>query len=234
MRRLALAPIAGILLLALVPGSVLALVPGDLDQSSLLIPNSVGSTADQAQTFTAGRTGFLDDVELYFNGSGTLTMTIQATTAGLPNGTVLATTTATLVSVDGWVDFVFASPASVTSGTMYAIVFNTGVAAAVRGTDVEDPDNYVPGRLLSGAPASGLPATSSATSPSGHTCASPRPRPRRRSTPTPTASVTPPSDLHRRAGLAGRLRPLAAAGGRFGDRLRNAAPGSGQKRACRI
>jgi hypothetical protein len=149
MRRLALAPITAILL-ALVPGSVLALVPGDLDQSNVLDPMSLGSSTDQAQTFTAGKTGFLDDVELMFSGSGTITMTIQATTAGLPNGTVLATTTATLVSVDGFVDFVFASPASVTSGTMYAFIFNTGVAAAAWGTDIEDADAYAPGQALAG------------------------------------------------------------------------------------
>jgi hypothetical protein len=139
---------AGLVLLALLPGSAMALVPGDLDQHSELVPHSLGSTTDQAQTFTAGKTGSLNDVELYFNGSGTITVTIQSTSGGLPTGTVLATTTATPGSGAAWIDFAFASPASVTSGVMYAIVFNTGVAAAVWGTGVDDPDNYGPGQAL--------------------------------------------------------------------------------------
>lgn len=148
MRRIALAPIAGVLLLALLPGSVAALVPGDLDQHSELVPHSLGAQADQAQTFTAGKTGSLNDVELYFNGTGTITVTIQSTASGLPTGTVLATSPVTITSANGWIDFAFASPASVTSGVMYAIVFNTGALAAVWGTDIVDPDNYVPGRAL--------------------------------------------------------------------------------------
>jgi len=148
MRRHVLAPMAGLVLLALLPGSAMALTPGDLDQQSNLVGHSLGSSADQAQTFTAGKTGALDDVELYFNGSGTITVTIQTTSGGLPTGTVLATTTATPGSSPAWLDFAFASPASVTSGVMYAIVFNTGVAAALWGTANTDPDNYAAGQAL--------------------------------------------------------------------------------------
>jgi hypothetical protein len=148
MKRYVLALVAGILLLVLVPGSATALVPGDLDQHSNLVPNSLGSVADQAQTFTAGRTGSLDDVELYLNGSGTITVTIQSVSGGLPDGTVLATATAAPAGAAGWVDFAFASPASVTSGVMYAIVFNTGPDAAVWGTAAGDPDNYSSGQAL--------------------------------------------------------------------------------------
>jgi hypothetical protein len=149
MRRHVLAPMAGILMLALLPGSAMALTAGDIDQQSNLVGHSLGSSADLAQTFTAGKTGALNDIELYFNGSGTITVTIQTTSGGLPTGTVLATTTATPGSGTDWLDFVFASPASVTSGVMYAIVFNTGVAAAVWGTSTTEPDNYAAGQALS-------------------------------------------------------------------------------------
>jgi hypothetical protein len=148
MRRPVLALMSGLLLMALLPGSAMALTAGDLDQQSNLVGHSLASSADQAQTFTAGKTGALDDVELYFNGSGTITVTIQTTSGGLPTGTVLATTTATPGSGTDWVDFAFASPASVTSGVTYAIVFNTGVAAAVWGTANTDPDNYSAGAAL--------------------------------------------------------------------------------------
>ncbi len=82
-----------------------------------------------AQTFTAGITGDLDQVDLVvfrFSTPGDLTVQIQAVAGGVPSGTVLASATvaessisdvtATLISVP------FASPAQVTAGTQSAIV----------------------------------------------------------------------------------------------------------------
>ena len=80
------------------------------------------------QTFTAGMSGDLSKVSLYIDNTAdiSVTMQIQGVTGGMPNGTVLASTTANFTSYAAghWVDFTFSSPASVTSGTQYALVFD--------------------------------------------------------------------------------------------------------------
>lgn len=145
MKRFAVAISMGCLLLALVPATAMAVVvPADLDQSQETHGLSLGTTADLAQTFTAGKTGPLTDVELYWTGSGTIAVSIHATAAGLPTGAALATTSLTLTSVDAWIDFAFGTPANVTSGTMYAIVLNTGETAAAFGAT----ENYANGQAL--------------------------------------------------------------------------------------
>jgi hypothetical protein len=144
-KRFAVAISMGCLLLALVPATTMAVVvPADLDQSNETHGLSIGTTADLAQTFTAGKTGALTDVELYWTGSGTIPVSIYATAAGLPTGAALATTSLTITSVDAWIDFTFGTPANVTSGTMYAIVFNTGETAAAFGS----LENYANGQAL--------------------------------------------------------------------------------------
>jgi hypothetical protein len=141
MARLSL--LLSIILLMLAPASALALVPADLDQSCETSDLGYSTTMDLAQTFTAGRTGSLDDIELRMNGSGTITVTVYATSSGLPAGLALASASASL-SGEAWVDFAFGSPASVTSGTMYAIVFNTGAEAEIEG----GMDSYAGGQAL--------------------------------------------------------------------------------------
>jgi hypothetical protein len=132
------------LLLALAPATALALNSADLDQSCESADLTYSTTMDLAQTFKAGRTGSLDDVELRMGGTGTITASIFATSSGLPTGSALASASATLSGDEVWLDFAFVSPASVTSGTVYAIVFNTGANASIEG----GMDAYADGQAL--------------------------------------------------------------------------------------
>lgn len=88
----------------------------------------VDSTTSKAQTFTAGITGQLDQVDLKLQGMSlttALTVQIRDGSGTGPGGTVLASTTiptsAAPVSA-AFVPATFTTPASVTAGTQYAIV----------------------------------------------------------------------------------------------------------------
>ena len=144
MKRFGLALSIGCLLLASLPAAVMGVVAADLDQSNDQHALSVGAESDLAQTFTAGRSGSLTDVGLYMNGTGTITATIYATSAGLPAGPAKASVSVTLTNVDGWVDFHYSPAPAVTSETMYAVAFNTGALAAVWGST----DTYAKGQGL--------------------------------------------------------------------------------------
>lgn len=137
MKRSALALCAGLFLLGLMPGSALA-TSGVLDQSNASTGLSAGTASMLAQTFTAGKTGSLTEVDLFMNGDGAhaINATIQATSGGLPNGTVLATSgSGTPPTGSGsWVPFSFSSQPGITSGTVYAIVFSPGNYTAVLGS----------------------------------------------------------------------------------------------------
>lgn len=128
MKRRVLALSAGLLLLGLLPGSTLAANPASIDQV-----NVVGSNQDNdgghlmAQTFTVGKTGMLSSVDLWFAGGGSVTVDIKALDgSGHPTGLSLATGTGTASSASngGWTNFPFSVPLSVTSGQVYAIVFD--------------------------------------------------------------------------------------------------------------
>lgn len=154
-RGLATVIAAGVFALA-VAGSALAVIPGTLDQhhecggtdcnlsgvaayphwysQHLITP---GNLVNLGQTFTAGVTGQLTEVELYLNlqdGSipPSLDVHVVSTASGIPQSeAVLATTT---VSTSGgswasmgtaaWIPVVFASPPTVTAGTQYAIILS--------------------------------------------------------------------------------------------------------------
>ncbi|MFZ5644908.1 MAG: hypothetical protein ACOY46_15085 [Bacillota bacterium] len=100
-----------------------------LDQSSGgLVADTHG--ADQipwAQTFTAGRTGLLDRVELYLHGPADTDATVTIRTvdaSGQPTDTILATATILHSDVpdgDHLISVSFDSPAPVAAGTQYAI-----------------------------------------------------------------------------------------------------------------
>jgi hypothetical protein len=105
MKRRALAFCASLLLVALVPGSTLAINPtSNLDQQNdpaMSLAYFVGSGSDLAQTFTAGKYGLLSGVDLYVNedGSMSLTVSIEATTtSGLPTGPALVSASSTVSS----------------------------------------------------------------------------------------------------------------------------------------
>ena len=127
MKRPALALSAGILIMALLPGSTLASFIGTVDQENTVISNGgTNSSQPLAQTFTAGETGLLTQVQLSMRATGgDIGLQIEATTGGLPNGTVLATTVNTSPSnISGWCAFSLVSPIPVIAGTKYAIVFD--------------------------------------------------------------------------------------------------------------
>jgi Domain of unknown function (DUF4082) len=143
MKRRAFALCACLLLLGLVPGSTLA-VSGVRDQSNPSTDNNpaCSNTAPDyplAQTFTAGKSGSLTEVDLWMTGDGTTSITVKiegTTSGGAPNDAdVLATATATPASTAGWVEFIFSTPPSITSETAYAIVFSTGRIFAVCAAD---------------------------------------------------------------------------------------------------
>jgi hypothetical protein len=143
MKRRAFALCACLLLLGLVPGSTLA-VSGVRDQSNPstdLNPACSSAARDYplAQTFTAGKSGLLTEVDLWMTGDGTTSFAVKiegTTSGGAPNDAdVLATATATPASTAGWVKFIFSTPPSITSATVYAIVFSTGRIFAVCAAD---------------------------------------------------------------------------------------------------
>ena len=104
---------------------------GTLDQQQTLSNFGglqVDSTDSKAQTFTAGLTGQLDQVDLALSGMSVttpLTVQIRDGSATAPGGTVLASAsvpTSAVTSSESFVPITIASPASVTAGTQYSIV----------------------------------------------------------------------------------------------------------------
>jgi hypothetical protein len=117
--------------------AVAALIPaasasaGTLDQQQTLSNFGglqVDSNNSKAQTFTAGLTGQLDQVDLAVSGMSVttpLTVQIRDGSATAPGDTVLASAsvpTSAVTSSESFVPITFASPASVTAGTQYSIV----------------------------------------------------------------------------------------------------------------
>ena len=104
---------------------------GTLDQQQTLSNFGglqVDSTDSKAQTFTAGLTGELDQIDLALSGMSVttpLTAQIRDGSATAPGVTVLASAsvpTSAVASVESFVPITFASPASVSAGTQYSIV----------------------------------------------------------------------------------------------------------------
>ena len=154
---------------------VAALIPaagasaGTLDQQQT-ISNfgglQVDSTHSKAQTFTAGLTGQLDQVDLALSGlslTTPLTVEIRDGSATGPGTTVLATAsvpTSAAPSSESFVPVAFTYPASVTAGTQYAIVaYNDSVGWFWYSGQGATPDSaYEGGRLYGstdGPPAMG-------------------------------------------------------------------------------
>lgn len=127
----------GLLACLSVPASASA---GDLDQQQTLAPGARGivSTQSGAQTFTAGRTGLLDQVDLNLakGGSpGNLTVELRDVAAGVPGAQVLAAASVPasgvpLTAAHAFVAIPFPVPGSVTAGTQYAIVAYTAASGS--------------------------------------------------------------------------------------------------------
>ena len=120
------------------PSTVLA---GTLDQQQLNDEGGdtyVDSEQSLSETFTAGVTGQLDrvDLDLRVLNAPTLPMTVEIrnVTADLPGSTVLASQDVGPSGIIGGFEFipiVFAAPASVASGTQYAIVAYSATVSPV-------------------------------------------------------------------------------------------------------
>lgn len=151
------------------PGDVILLNPANLDQqNSTLGTSGVGITITTwgGQTFTPAISGALKavDINLFCSGcTGTtpaLTVSVRATSGGLPTGADLATATINGFSSGASGDYtaVFATPAALTAGTMYAIVIrptanpSPGTYALTRsGTSTTGADVYAGGSRVAGA-----------------------------------------------------------------------------------
>ena len=138
MKRRALALLAGILLLGLLPGSASAITPTPLDQSNAMEANHTlgsGNTLDLAQTFQAGKTGMMTEADLWMDGGQSVNLELHDVSGGQPGTNVLASAIATEPGgAGGWTHFVFSNPYGVTAGTEYALVFDTSSAGAVYGS----------------------------------------------------------------------------------------------------
>jgi len=127
---------------AVVVAAVTLLVPaaraGTLDQSQPVIVTTSSFVSDQfseAQTFTAGIGGRLDQVDVAVGKSSAsvqpLVVELRAVTGGQPTGPVLASTTEPAASFplatfpSAFTSVTFAAPAVVAAGTQYAIVLKT-------------------------------------------------------------------------------------------------------------
>ncbi|MEO5623441.1 MAG: carboxypeptidase regulatory-like domain-containing protein [Dokdonella sp.] len=165
------------------PGdALLSNVPSIDQQNTTLSSSGVGITITTwgGQTFTPSVSGQLTqvDVNLFCSGcSGTtpnLTLSIRATTAGLPSGADLATATITGFNSgsSGYHTALFALPLSVTAGTQYAFAVrptanpSPGTYALTRSTS----DVYPGGTRVSGATSGtiwSIPLSSGATTDAG-------------------------------------------------------------------
>ena len=126
MKHRVLALFAGLLLLALVPGSTLAVV-GVVDQSNVPAapPPVINTSGTLAESFTVGQTGLMTAVDLYLitaGGAVSTTVNILALDgSGHPTGAALATGTVSVSTTGAFINFPFTTALSVTTGQKYAI-----------------------------------------------------------------------------------------------------------------
>ncbi|HZP66626.1 MAG TPA: carboxypeptidase regulatory-like domain-containing protein [Rudaea sp.] len=150
------------------PGDVVLAKPS-LDQQNTTLGNSgvgITTTTWAGQTFTPSVTGLLTkvDINLFCSGcTGTtpnLTLSVRATSGGLPTGADLATATVTGFGSGSAVFYTatFGSPATLTAGTQYALVIrptvnpSPGTYALTRsGTSTAGSDVYPGGTRVAGA-----------------------------------------------------------------------------------
>jgi uncharacterized repeat protein (TIGR01451 family) len=151
------------------PGDVVLVKPSLDQRSETLGTSGVGITVTTwgGQTFTPAVTGLLTkaDVNLFCSGcTGTtpdLTLSVRATSAGLPTGGDLASATITGFAnggVNAFFTATFGAPATLTAGTTYALVIrptanpSPGTYALTRsGTSTVGADVYAGGTRVAGA-----------------------------------------------------------------------------------
>ncbi|WP_346288043.1 IPTL-CTERM sorting domain-containing protein [Zoogloea sp.] len=151
------------------PGDIMLLKPDVIDQQNPTVGTSgvgVTTTTWAGQTFTPAMTGQLTkvDINLFCSGcTGTtpnLTLSLRATSGGLPTGADLATATVSgfASGASAFYTATFASPYTVTAGTQYAIVIRPttnpapGTYALTRsGTAAAGSNVYAGGTRVAGA-----------------------------------------------------------------------------------
>jgi hypothetical protein len=128
---------------------------GTLDQQQTSFNQDAGAFDNQslAQTFTAGISGGLDQVDLLLSKSNmpeSLTVEIRNTSAGSPGTAVLASVIlpgSAIGTSAAFVPVTFAAPAPVAAGTQYAIVaYDAGTGGNIVGWWYQsEGDPYLPG-----------------------------------------------------------------------------------------
>jgi hypothetical protein len=114
-------------------------VAGTLDQQQTVFDVGTGtidSGETPAQTFSAGLTGGIDQVDLYLASHGgptsPVTVEIRNTSGGDPGAAVLAAQSVPAAGIPiggAWVTVNFATPAPVTAGSQYAVLaYSTGLS----------------------------------------------------------------------------------------------------------
>ena len=151
------------------PGDVVLLKPDLIDQQNTTLGTSgvgITTTTWGGQTFTPATTGLLTkvDINLFCSGcTGTtpnLTLSLRATSGGLPTGADIASATITGFSsgAAAFYTATFGTPPTLTAGTQYAIVIrptvnpSPGTYALTRsGTATAGSDVYPGGTRVAGA-----------------------------------------------------------------------------------
>jgi hypothetical protein len=150
------------------PGNVVLANPPTVDQQNTNVTNSgfgFNATSWVGQTFTAGTSGPMisADVDLFCSGcTGTipnLTLSVRATSAGLPTGPDLATGTIPGFSSGsgGYFSATFTTPLNVTAGTQYALVVRpvSGPSAGTYAYVVSATDIYAGGNWVTSSDSGG-------------------------------------------------------------------------------
>ena len=149
MRRAVPALAAGMLLVALLPGAAMGLpLPlGAVDQSNDPAPGAthpIGSDGANRADLHGRQDRATDPDPALREWDRAYVRDCQIDLRRATDGRALASSTSRFTSFEGWLDFPFGSPISVTAGVKYAIVFSTGTEAAAWGS----LDTYSGGQAL--------------------------------------------------------------------------------------
>jgi hypothetical protein len=133
---------------------------GTLDQQQTTLGDTLAlaSSESLAQTFTAGISGGLDEVDLHlaqFLTPTYISVEIRDVSAGVPGSAILASRPVAPDSVPatspGWVSIGFAPPAPIVAGTKYALVAYTASSSGYYAWTRAQADAYPGGEQLFGS-----------------------------------------------------------------------------------
>ena len=123
--------------------------PAPSPSATVITLANIGPRVSSGQTFTAGLSGVLDQVDLPLHRQSSttedLSVEIRNVVSGLPGPTVLASATVPAANVPpgsafdwGWVSVTFTSPPQIDAGSQYAIVAHTNGSGRF-----DDPYNWI-------------------------------------------------------------------------------------------